>query len=158
MHKTNVQHYATHTPMTEHQILEKASEIIASKFLEGDEFTSATSTKEYLTFKLGLYEHEVFSLMLLNSQHQLIKYKEMFHGTINSANIYPREVVKAALKVNAAAVIFAHNHPSGLSTPSEADKSITRRLTDALNLIDVNVLDHIIVAKTPFSFAEAGLL
>ena len=158
MHKTTNQHYATNYPMTEHQILEKASEIIASKFVDGDGFTNVSATKEYLTFKLAHYEHEVFAVMLLNSQHQLIEYKEMFHGSIDSANVYPREMVKAVLYVNASAVIFAHNHPSGSPAPSEADKRITRRLTDALGLIDVRVLDHVIVSKTAISFAEKGLI
>jgi len=158
MHKTTNQHYETHYPMTEHQILEKALEIIASKFIEGDEFTSAKATKEYLTFKLAHHDHEVFAVMFLNSQHQLIEYKEMFQGTIDSANVYPREVLKAVLKANASAVILAHNHPSGMPNPSEADKRITRRLVDALALIDVRVLDHVVVGKTAISFAEEGLL
>lgn len=158
MHTTTIQHYPTNYPMTEHQILEKASEIIAAKFIDGDKFSSAKSTKEYLTFKLAHYEHEVFAVMFLNSQHQLIEYKEIFHGTINSANIYPREMLKAVLKMNASAVILAHNHPSGSPDPSEADKRITRRLIDALALIDVRVLDHVVVGKTALSFAEEGLL
>ncbi|WP_028866959.1 RadC family protein [Psychromonas arctica] len=158
MHKETNTKYPTNTPMTEHQILERASEIIATKFVDGEEFISATSTKEYLTFKLAHYEHEVFSIMFLNSQHQLIEYKEMFHGTIDSANVYPREVVKAALLVNASALILAHNHPSGSPTPSESDKRITTRLIDALKLIDVRVLDHVVVGRTALSFAERGLI
>lgn len=158
MHKATNQHYATNYPMTEHQILEKASEIIASKFIEGDEFTDAKATKKYLTFKLAHHDLEVFAVMFLNSQHQLIEYREMFQGTIDSANVYPREILKTVLKANASAVIFAHNHPSGSPTPSEADKRITRRLVDALALIDVRVLDHVVVGKTAISFAEEGLL
>lgn len=158
MHKTMNQHYATSHPMTEHQILEKASEIIASKFIEGDEFTDAKSTKKYLTFKLAHHECEVFAGMFLNSQHQLIEYREMFQGTIDSATIYPRDVLKAVLDINASAVVLAHNHPSGSPIPSEADKRITKRLREALALIDVRVLDHIVVGKTALSFAEEGLL
>ena len=158
MRKITKQHYATNYPMTEHQILEKASEIIASKFIKGGEFTNAKATKEYLTFKLAHHDREVFAVMFLNSQHQLIEYKEMFQGTIDSASIYPREVMKVVLEVNASAVIFAHNHPSGVAEPSEADKRITGRLTQSLALIDVRVLDHIVVGKESVSFAERGLI
>ncbi len=158
MHETKKQHYPLNHLMTDHQILERASEIIASRFITGDEFTNAKTTKEYFKFKLGHHESEVFAVMLLNSQHQLIEYNEMFHGTIDSANVYPREVLKAALSVNASAVILGHNHPSGSSEPSNADKRITKRLVDALGLIDVRVLDHIVVGKNTLSFAEKGLL
>ena len=96
--------------------------------------------------------------MLLDNQHRLIEFRELFFGTIDAAPVYPREVVKLVLEHNAGAVIFAHNHPSGVSEPSEADKRITRRLTDALAVIDVKVLDHIVVGETAVSFAERGLL
>ena len=158
MHKTINQNYPINYPMTEHQILEKASEIIASKFIYGDEFTSAKATRDYLAFKLAHHEREVFAVMFLNSQHQLIEYKEMFLGTIDSASIYPREVMKEVLKLNASAVILAHNHPSGFAEPSEADKCITRKLIQSLALIDVRVLDHIVVGKESVSFAERGLI
>lgn len=157
MHKPN-NHYVTHEPMTEHQILEKASEIIAAKFV-GDELLNSTkASKDYAMMKLSCYQREVFAVMLLNSQHQLIEFKEVFFGTVDSASIYPREIVKEVLNNNASAVIFTHNHPSGTPTPSEADKCITKRLQDALALIDVRVLDHIVVGRTAFSFAEEGLL
>lgn len=158
MHKETNAKYPTNIPMTEHQMLARASEVIATKFVDGEEFTSATSTKEYLTFKLAHYEHEVFSIMFLNSQHQLIEYKEMFHGTIDSANVYSHEVVKAVLLVNASALILAHDHPSGSPTPSASDKRITTRLIEALKLIDVRVLKHIVVGRTALSFAEEGLI
>lgn len=158
MHTKINQIYPLPTPMTEHQILEKASEIIATKFLDSDPFTAAKTTKEYLTFKLANYDKEVFAVMLLNTQHQLIEYRELFFGTVDSASIYPRDVVKAVLEVNASAVIFAHNHPSGSGEPSEADKRITKRLSDALGLIDVRVLDHIVIGREPVSFAERGLI
>jgi len=95
---------------------------------------------------------------MLDNQHQLIEFRELFYGTIDGASVYPREVVKAVLEVNASAVIFAHNHPSGNSEPSQADKDITKRLSDALGLIDVRVLDHFVVGETAISFAERGLL
>ncbi len=96
--------------------------------------------------------------MFLDNQHRLIAFEELFFGTIDSASIYPREVLKAALKVNAAALIFAHNHPSGDATPSQADKQITQRLKEALALVDIRVLDHIVVGDSAISFAERGLL
>lgn len=150
--------YVTDKPMTENQVLEKAAEILACKYVREGAFTSSQATREFLRFKLGNYEREVFAVMLLDSQHKLIDYQELFIGSINSANIYTREVVKAVLQENAAAVIFAHNHPSGISEPSMADKHITKRLQDALALIDVTVLDHVIVGESCYSFAENSLL
>lgn len=96
--------------------------------------------------------------MFLDNQHRLIAFEELFFGTIDSASVYPREVLKAALKVNAAAIILAHNHPSGDATPSQADKQITQRLKEALALVDIRVLDHIVVGDSAISFAERGLL
>jgi DNA repair protein RadC len=150
--------YPKSSDLNEHKILELAAEIIAKKYLRGDIFTNATATKEYLTYKLGNYEREVFVVLLLDSQHRLIKYNELFFGSIDSANVYPREVVKQALEYNAAAVIFAHNHPSGVVEPSTADKRITSRLKEALNVVDVRVLDHFIVGESCISFAERGLI
>lgn len=111
-----------------------------------------------MRFKIGGSEREVFAVMLLDNQHRLIEFKELFQGTIDAASVYPREVVKTALKANAAAVIFAHNHPSGDPEPSQADRRITTRLQDALALIDVRVLDHIVVGEQCTSFAERGWL
>jgi DNA repair protein RadC len=107
---------------------------------------------------LGYQEREVFAVLFLDSQHRLIEYQELFFGTIDAAAVYPREVVKAALDHNAAAVIFSHNHPSGVSQPSQADIAITEKLKKALNLIDVRTLDHIIIGEDIFSFAESGYL
>lgn len=144
--------------MTENQVLEKAAEILACKYVKKDPFTSSQATRDFLRFKLGGKEREVFAVMLLDSQHQLIDYQELFFGTVNAASVYPREVVKAVLQENAAAVIFAHNHPSGVGEPSIADKQITKRLQDALGLIDVTVLDHVIIGESCYSFAENNLL
>ena len=110
------------------------------------------------TYKLAPYEREVFCVLLLDSQHRLIEYRELFFGTIDATAVYPREVVKLVLEHNAAAVIFAHNHPSGVAEPSTADKNITQKLTTALAVIDVRVLDHIVVGETQVSFAERGLI
>lgn len=150
--------YITTGPLTAEQVLEKAIEVIDARYCAGATFTSSQSTKDYFKHKLGALEREVFAIMFMDNQHALIEYKEMFFGTIDAAAVYPREIIKHALKVNAAAVVLAHNHPSGISEASLADKQITQRIVKALALIDIQVLDHIIIAKEPLSFAETGLL
>ncbi|MNL53738.1 hypothetical protein D3C87_1770080 [compost metagenome] len=125
----------------------------------GASFSSPAAVKEYLRAKLAGFEHEVFAVLFLDTQHRLIEYAEMFRGTIDSASVYPRELVKEALRLNAAAVILSHNHPSGNPEPSGADKALTQRLKEALALVDVRTLDHIIVAGgNTMSFAERGLI
>jgi DNA repair protein RadC len=115
--------------------------------------------RDYLNLRLKGMEYEVFAVVLLNNKHVPIKYLELFRGTIDGASVHPREVVKEALAANAAAVILAHNHPSGCSEPSMADQRITQRLREALALVDVRVLDHLIVGSgEAVSFAERGLL
>lgn len=146
-------------PASMDQILEAARQIIDQKMQRGMAFTSPAMVKEYLAAKLGGFEHEVFAVLFLDSQHRLIEYVEMFRGTIDHAWVHPREVLKETLRCNAAAVILSHNHPSGDPKPSGADKVLTQRLKDALALVDVRTLDHIIVAgDTTTSFAERGLL
>lgn len=121
--------------------------------------TSPDASRRYLMLKLGEREQEVFAVMFLDNRHRLIKYEELFYGTIDGASVHPREVVKAALRHNAAAVIVAHNHPSGVPEPSRADEAITRRLKEALAFVDIRVLDHIVVGGTEItSFAERGLI
>lgn len=144
---------------TADQILEAARQAIEHKMQRGDSFTSPAAVKEYLRAKLAGFEHEVFAVLFLDTQHRLIEYAEMFRGTIDSAEVHPREVVKTALRHNAAAVVISHNHPSGNPEPSAADKVLTKQLKEVLALVDVRTLDHIIVAgsKTT-SFAERGLL
>ena len=115
--------------------------------------------KDYLVLMLGGLSHEVFAVLFLNAQNRLIASDEMFRGTLTQTSVYPREVVKRALTLNAAAVIFAHNHPSGVAEPSAADRLLTDALGTALGTVDVRVLDHIIVAgRSTLSFAERGLL
>ena len=121
-------------------------------------FTDPAAVKTFLRFNLARLEHEEFAVLFLNNQHKLIKYQSMFRGTIDGASVYPREVAKEALTCNAAAVIFAHNHPSGISEPSQADRAITNKLKEALSLFDIRVLDHFIVGETMYSFAEHGLI
>lgn len=146
-------------PATVDQILTAARQVIDQKIQRGASFTSPAIVREYLCTKLAGYEHEVFAVLFLDTQHRLIEYAELFRGTIDGAAVYPREVVKASLQLNAAAVIFSHNHPSGVPEPSQADLTITRRLKEALALVDVRTLDHIIVGgDQTVSFAERGLL
>jgi DNA repair protein RadC len=146
-------------PATAEQILEEARRVIDLKTQRGEAFTSPELVKEYLITKLAGFEHEVFAALFLDAKHQLIQYVEMFRGSIDSASVYPREVVKEALHHNAAAVIFAHNHPSGNPEPSQADKTLTQRLKEALMLIEVRSLDHIVVGgRQTVSFAERGLI
>ncbi|GJA75687.1 RadC family protein [Aeromonas caviae] len=146
-------------PASADQILEAARQAIEQKMQRGAEFSSPAVVKEYLRNMLAGFEHEVFAVMFLDTRHRLIEYAEMFRGTIDSASVYPREVVKAALRLNAGAVVLSHNHPSGNPEPSQADKALTQRLKDALALVEVRTLDHIIVAGSDtVSFAERGLI
>ena len=146
-------------PASADDILEAARQVIDQKMQRGAEFTSPATVKEYLRTKLAGFEHEVFAVLFMDTRHRLIEYREMFRGTIDGASVYPREVVKEALRLNAAAVILSHNHPSGNPEPSQADKALTQRLKDALALVEVRTLDHIIVAGgTTVSFAERGLI
>ena len=141
------------------QILAAARQVIDLKNPRGTLFTSPALVKDYLRTKLAGFEYEVFAALFLDSQHRLIEYAELFRGTIDSAAVYPREVVKTALRFNAAAVIFSHNHPSGNPEPSAADRALTQRLKQALALIEVRTLDHIIVAgDQTTAFAERGWL
>ena len=146
-------------PATADQILDAARQAIEQKMQRGASFTSPVAVKEYLRAKLAGFEHEVFAVLFLDTQHRLIEYVEMFHGTIDSASVYPRELVKEALRLNAAAVIISHNHPSGSPEPSAADRALTQRLKEALALVDMRVLDHVVVAgSSTASFAERGLI
>ncbi len=125
----------------------------------GDALSSPEQTRRFLSMHLRGSQREVFCCMFLDSQNALIRCEDLFKGTLDGAAVYPREVVHRALQLNAAAVIFAHNHPSGVAEPSAADRQITERLQAALGLLDIRVLDHIIVgAGQHFSFAERGLL
>ncbi|MEH6548625.1 MAG: DNA repair protein RadC [Pseudomonadales bacterium] len=120
---------------------------------------SPQATRNFFSSHLRHREHEVFSALFLDNQHAVICCEDLFTGTIDGASVYPREVVKRALALNAAAIIFAHNHPSGVAEPSQADIRITRRLQDALQLVDIRVLDHLVVGDgQPVSLAERGLL
>lgn len=152
-------HFQILRPVTTEEILAMARALIKHQFARGVALTSSTDTRTYLMLELATLEHEVFYGVFLDNQHRVLTAEQCFQGTVDGANVYPREIVKRALQVNASALILAHNHPSGVTSPSEADKAITRRLVDALKLVDVRVLDHFIIGGTEyFSFAEQGLL
>lgn len=140
-------------------VLELSRRYIEEKLKRPTQFKTAADTKNYLSSQLRHENREVFAVLLLDSQHQFIRYEALFRGTIDSAAVYPRELVKLALEHHAAAVILAHNHPSGISEPSAADQDITTRIVRALALIDVRVLDHIVVGRGECtSFAQRGLM
>lgn len=144
---------------TPEETLSAAHQAIARRFRRGVALSSPGLVREYLRISLATLEYEVFCVLLLDTHHRLLSSRELFRGTLDGAAVYPREVVKEVLRHNAAAVIFAHNHPSGVAEPSPADEMITRRLQSALLLIDVRVLDHLVVAGTMLvSMAERGLL
>ena len=139
--------------------MELARRSMDERLREGASLTSPSAVRDYLRLALASRAHEVFVCIWLDAQHRVIAIEEPFRGTLTQTSVYPREVVKAALAANAAAVIFAHNHPSGVAQPSQADELLTRNLKEALSLVDVKVLDHFIVAgNQALSFAERGLL
>jgi len=143
------------------EIVREALRILDQQLRAQDEIylTSPTTVRDYLRLQLATRECEIFAVLFLTNRHRVIAFTEMFRGTIDGASVHPREVVKEVLRHNAAAVILAHNHPSGASEPSRADEAITRRLTEALALVDVRVLDHLIVGGSEItSLAERGLL
>jgi DNA repair protein RadC len=125
----------------------------------GDCLTSSALTRNYIRSRMRAYEREVFLCLFLDNQHRVIAQEELFYGTIDGSMVHPREVVRRSLHHNAAALIFAHNHPSGVAEPSQADISITRRLKNALALVDIRTLDHLVVGDSDVtSLAERGLL
>lgn len=148
------------TTASDDLVIQQALSILAGRIrAPGMAITQSADAHRFLVLKLAEEQREVFALLLLDAQHRVIEYRELFYGTIDSASVHPREVVKAALFANAAAMIVAHNHPSGSTEPSRADIAITDRLTRALELIDVRLLDHIIVGGVnTTSLQERGLL
>jgi DNA repair protein RadC len=142
------------------KIVAKALAILEARMKRaGPAMSSPQDVSSFIRLKLAGNEHEVFGVLFLNSQHNVIEFEEMFRGSVDSANVYPREIVKTALKHNAAAVVLAHNHPSGTLEPSRADEKLTELVKNALALVDVRVLDHFIVTgHGSMSFAEKGLI
>lgn len=140
-------------------VMEMARRHLSASLQTGDVMSNPDKVRDFLRAKLRHHVREVFAVIFLDTQNQLLAYEEIFFGTLDAASVYPREIIMRVLHHNAAAVILAHNHPSGIAEPSQADQRITRRLQSALELIDVSVLDHMIVGnRDVMSFAEQGLL
>ena len=140
-------------------VLEMARRALREKLASGVALNSPQAVRDYLRLRLQALEHEVFVGVFLDAQNRLLAIEELFRGTLTQTSVYPREIVKRALQLNAAAVIFAHNHPSGIAEPSRADEMLTQSLKQSLALVDVKVLDHFVVGSgAALSFAERGLL
>lgn len=139
-------------------VVEMSRRYLEEHITRGDALSDVKAVRNYLCHQLRGYPYEVFSCLFLDNKHRVIEYEEMFRGTIDSASVHPREVLRRAIHHNAAAVIFAHNHPSGVAEPSQADHRITDKLKDALGMVDVRVLDHFIIGDDVVSFAERGYL
>jgi DNA repair protein RadC len=145
--------------MTQDQTIKRALAILAERIRHGDALASPNAVRDYLRLLLHDREHEVFVCVFLDSQNRVLACDELFRGTLAQTSVYPREVVKATLAHNAAAVVFAHNHPSGVAEPSRADELLTQALKQALTLVKVKVLDHFVIAgSASVSFAERGLI
>ena len=141
------------------KVIDLALNILTERHLPGQALTNPTDTIEYLRIKLADYKNEVFCALFLDNRHRVLAFEELFFGTINGASVHPRVVIQRTMEINAGAVIFAHNHPSGIAEPSHADRTLTTRLKKALDYVDVRVLDHIVVgAEGTTSFAQTGLL
>jgi DNA repair protein RadC len=148
-----------YVPATTKDILKEGRNCATATLRRGKKFISSSEeAKDSITSKLQHYQREVFGCLFLDSKHRILEWSELFFGTINSATVHPREVVKEALRLNAASVVFAHNHPSGSSEISPQDIDLTNRLTEILKIIDVKVLDHIVVGDTAVSFSDMGLM
>lgn len=145
--------------VSDDQLIAAAMRVLADRVVRTDTLESPRATREYLILRLAPLEHEVFCCIFLDSRHRVIAFEELFRGTIDGASVHPRELIKRTLAHNAAAVILAHNHPSGVAEPSQADELITRRLREALALVDVRLLDHLVVGgEVAVSLAERGIL
>ncbi len=139
-------------------VVEMSRRYLEEKIHRGDAMKNVADVKNYLRSRLQQYPFEVFACLFLDNKHRVIEYEELFRGTIDGASVHPREVVRRVLHHNAAAVVLAHNHPSGAAEPSDSDKLITNKLKEALGMIDVRLLDHFIIGDEIVSFAERGLL
>jgi len=140
-------------------VVEMARRHLGQRLQRGEPLTDPAATRDYLAAALRDLQHEVFACLYLDTRHRVITWEELFRGTLDGTSVHPREVVKKALVHNAAALIFAHNHPSGVAEPSDADRRLTRRLREALALVDIRVLDHFVVGDgETVSFAERGLI
>lgn len=151
--------YRLNRPARAEDIIGLAEAILRKRVERGEPLTDPATVKRWLTTRLSDRPHEVFCVLYLDNRHRVIAFEELFRGTLDGASVHPREVVKQALHHNAAAVIFAHNHPSGVAEPSDADRQLTQRLKDALALVDIRTLDHFVIGGIEaVSFAERGFL
>ena len=148
----------TYRPASGNEIIQAAHAVIDARFTRGTLIRSPEETRAFLKLRLAHLEHEMFAVLWLDNRNRLIALEELFPGTIDGANVQVRLIVRSALAYNAASCILCHNHPSGVAEPSNADRQITERIKEALTLIGVNTLDHIIVAETTCSFSELGLM
>ena len=148
----------TYHPAPKKLVLTEANRFSGYRLRKGTRISSSEDAKSVMGYRLRDKQCEVFACLFLNSSHRILAFKEIFRGSINRATVHPREVVKEALQLNAAAVIFAHNHPSGESRPSQQDIKLTNTLRDILLVIDVRVLDHLVIGEEIYSFADAGQL
>ena len=145
-------------PASKEAIFTAAKRLSSYQLRKGTVIKTSDDAKDAILHKLVGYQCEMFACLFLDSQHRVLGFQEMFRGTINTATVHPREVVKAALQLNAAAVILAHNHPSGIADPSTQDIELSSKLKEILKVIDVRVLDHLVVGETVLSMADAGYL
>lgn len=151
--------YAFHSPVDTETIVRIAHTIVRERFHRPKSLSSPREAEDYLRLQLAGYENEVFFCIFLDNRHRVIEARSLFEGTINGATVHVRELVKETLKLNAAALIVAHNHPSGVAEPSEADVAITRRIKEALALVEVRLLDHLVVAGADVtSLSERGVI
>lgn len=158
--KTPVSRSVQYANIEEDPLIRQAIGVLEKRmFKRSTKLTTPAGVRDYLQIKLAGEALEVFAVVFLDARHRVIAYEPMFHGTIDGAAVYPRAVLKRAIEHNCAAVIFAHNHPSGETEPSQADRAITTRLRSVLEVVDIRVLDHFVIGEgKPFSFAEAGFL
>lgn len=145
-------------PAPQDTVFSEAKRLSARHLERGESINSSQAAKEAIRLRLHDHDNEVFAVLFLDAKFRILAYRELFRGTVNKATVYPRAVVKAALELNAVAVIMAHNHPSGDTTPSSDDIALTRKIKDVLGVIDVRVLDHLVVGSDIFSMADAGQL
>jgi DNA repair protein RadC len=150
--------YKLDSATTEQDVLAAAEGILRNRLERQGSIGSPTDANDFLRMRLGALSHEEFHVLWLDNRHRIIDCQKLFSGTVDGASIYPREVVRAALRINACAAILAHNHPSGVAEPSAADRAITNELRDALRLVGVRILDHIVVGDECVSMASRGLI
>jgi len=151
--------YSLNRPARAEEIVELAESILQERVNRAEPLADPATVKRWLVTRLSESPHEVFCVLFLDNRHRVIAFEELFRGTLDGCSVHPREVVKRCLHHNCAAVIYAHNHPSGIAEPSDADRRLTNRLKDALSLIDIRTLDHFVIGGSEaVSFAERGLL